>query len=84
MSDADTASHRHFLADECTFTNTVRLMRGHGCEVICIQEWGMAGASDAAVYQRVKEDEAVLVTTPNVASDRRKRSLQSAHHVFLG
>lgn len=82
MSDSDTASNRHFLADECTFTNTVRLMRGHGCEVIRIQELGMAGASDAAVYQRAKEDEAVLVTTDQGFGDVRTYS-PSEHHGII-
>jgi hypothetical protein len=40
-----------FLADECTFTQTVRMMRAAGCTVHRVQDLGMAGAPDAEVYQ---------------------------------
>ena len=57
MGDSDAAFGRQFLADECTFTNTVRRMRNCGCDVVRIQELGMAGTSDAAVYQQAQENE---------------------------
>ena len=38
-------------------------MRDLGCAVNRVQDLGMAGASDAAVFQKAQENEAVLVTT---------------------
>jgi hypothetical protein len=63
MAEDDDAESRSFLADECTFTRTVRRMRDLGCAVNRVQDLGMAGASDAAVFQKAQENEAVLVTT---------------------
>lgn len=40
-----------FLADECTFTKTVRRMEEAGCEVTRIQDLGLPGGSDAKVFQ---------------------------------
>jgi predicted nuclease of predicted toxin-antitoxin system len=82
MNDFDTASNRHFLADECTFTSTVRLMRDCGCDVVRIQELGMAGASDAAVYRQAQENEAVLVTTDQGFGDVRTYP-PSEHHGII-
>jgi predicted nuclease of predicted toxin-antitoxin system len=82
MRDADAASGRRFLADECTFTNTVRLMRDRGCAGVRIQEVGMAGASDAAVYQRAQENEEVLVTTDQGFGDVRTHP-PSEHHGII-
>ena len=82
MGDSDTAFGRQFLADECTFTNTVRRMRNRGCDVVRIQELGMAGASDTAVYQRAQENEAVLVTTDQGFGDVRTYP-PSEHHGII-
>jgi predicted nuclease of predicted toxin-antitoxin system len=60
-----------FLADECTFTQTVLLMRENGCDVKRVQDLGMSGSSDPAVFQTAQEIEAVLVTTDRGFGDVR-------------
>lgn len=40
-----------FLADECTFVQTVRLMRELSFEIQRIQELGMTGAEDDEVFE---------------------------------
>jgi predicted nuclease of predicted toxin-antitoxin system len=40
-----------FLADECLFTSTVRLLRDLGVPVQRVQELGMTGASDGEVFR---------------------------------
>lgn len=82
MDDPSTPAAAHFLADECTFARTVRLMRDRGCEVQRIQEMEMIGASDAGVYQRAQEDGAVLVTTDQGFGDVRTYP-PSAHHGII-
>ena len=46
-------------------------MRDLGCAVNRVQDLGMAGASDAAVFQKAQENEAVLVTTDRGFGDVR-------------
>ena len=50
MPKAEAKSKIKFLADECTFVQTVRLMRDLGCEVQRIQELGMSGASEHSTW----------------------------------
>jgi len=45
MPETKAKSKIKFLADECTFVQTVDLMRKLNCEVQGIQELGMNGAS---------------------------------------
>ena len=71
MAEDDDAEPRSFLADECTFTRTVRRMRDLGRAVNRVQDLGMAGASDATVFQKAQENEAVLVTTDRGFGDVR-------------
>ena len=71
MAEDDDAESRSFLADECTFTRTVRRMRDLGCAVNRVQDLEMAGASDAAVFRKAQENEAVLVTTDRGFGDVR-------------
>ena len=42
----------NFLADECTFVQTVLMMRNLGFEVQRIQELGIAGAEDSEVFNK--------------------------------
>jgi len=51
-----------FLADECTFVQTVRFMRNLGLEVYRIQELGMTGADDNKVFEKAQDLKAVLIT----------------------
>ena len=46
-------------------------MRDLGCAVNRVQDLGMAGASDATVFQKAQENEAVLVTTDRGFGDVR-------------
>ena len=57
-------------------------MRDCGCDVVRIQELGMAGASDAAVYRQAQENEAVLVTTDQGFGDVRTYP-PSEHHGII-
>ncbi len=51
-----------FLADECTFVQTVLLMRKLGFDVQRIQQLGMTGAEDDKVFEKAQELKVVLVT----------------------
>lgn len=72
-----------FLADECTFTQTVRLMRSEGCTVQRVQDLGMVGASDEAVSKTALEKEAVLVTTDRGFGDVRSYPPSSHHGIIV-
>ena len=72
-----------FLADECTFTKTVRMMRAAGCTVHRVQDLGMAGAPDAEVYQTALDKEAVLVTTDRGFGDVRSYPPSSHHGIIV-
>lgn len=72
-----------FLADECTFTQTVRMMRAAGCMVHRVQDLGMAGAPDAEVYQTALNKEAVLVTTDRGFGDIRSYPPSSHHGIIV-
>lgn len=72
-----------FLADECAFTQTVRMMRAAGCTVHRVQDLGMAGAPDAEVYQAALDKEAVLVTTDRGFGDIRSYPPSSHHGVIV-
>ena len=71
MTESSDASGPVFLADECTFTQTVRLMWDHGCEVVRVQDVNLSGAPDAEVFQAAQERNAVLVTTDRGFGDIR-------------
>jgi predicted nuclease of predicted toxin-antitoxin system len=55
-------SRSKFLADECTFLQTVRFMRALGFHVERTQDIGLQGAEDSAVLARAQETGAILVT----------------------
>lgn len=72
-----------FLADECTFTQTVRQMEETGCDVTRIQDLGLSGASDAQVFQKAQALGAVLVTTDRGFGDIRTYPPSSHHGIIL-
>ena len=72
-----------FLADECTFTKTVRRMEEAGCDVTRIQDLGLSGASDAKVLQKAKALGAVLVTTDRGFGDIWTYPPSSHHGIIL-
>jgi len=51
-----------FLADECVFVQTVRLIREFGFEIYRIQDLGINGAKDNKVLQKAQSLQAVLIT----------------------
>jgi predicted nuclease of predicted toxin-antitoxin system len=51
-----------FLADECVFVQTVRLVQECGFEIYRIQDLGMRGAKDNEVLQKAHSLQAVLIT----------------------
>jgi predicted nuclease of predicted toxin-antitoxin system len=66
-----------FLADECTFVQTVLLMRNLGLEVQRLQELGMAGLEDDRVFEKAQDLKAVLVTNDKGFGDIRQYPLTS-------
>jgi len=72
MPEMEAKSKTKFLADECTFIQTVRLMRELNCKVHRIQELGMKGASDLVVFRKAQEMGAVLVTNDKGFGDVRE------------
>lgn len=72
-----------FLADECTFTQTVRQMEETGCDVTRVQDLGVSGASDAEVFKKAKGLGAVLVTTDRGFGDIRTYPPSSHHGIIL-
>jgi predicted nuclease of predicted toxin-antitoxin system len=61
-----------FLADECTFVQTVLLMRKLGFDVQRIQQLGMTGAEDDKVFEKAQELKVVLVTNDKGFGDIRQ------------
>ena len=61
-----------FLADECTFVQTVLLMRNLGFDVQRIQELEMTGADDDKVFEKAKDLKVVLVTNDKGFGDIRQ------------
>ena len=60
-----------FLADENVFTATTQLMRDLGLQVERVQELGMIGSDDPAVYRKAQELNAVLLTNDHGFGDVR-------------
>jgi predicted nuclease of predicted toxin-antitoxin system len=83
MTESSDASGLVFLADECTFTQTVRLIRDHGCEVVRVQDVDLSGVPDAEVFQAAQERNAVLVTTDRGFGDIRTYPPSSHHGIIV-
>ena len=83
MAETNAKSKIKFLADECTFVQTVRLMRDLGCDVQRIQELGMSGADDHTVFRKAQEMGAVLVTNDKGFGDVRDFPPSSHHGVIV-
>jgi predicted nuclease of predicted toxin-antitoxin system len=58
-----------FLADECVFFNTVKLMREKNLEVISIQELNLTGIKDSEVLNKAQELDAILITNDKDFTD---------------
>ena len=69
-----------FLADECTFIQTVRLMRKLGFQVKRIQDLGMIGAKDSDIFTKAQEIKATLVTNDKGFGDIRGLIHLTSHH----
>ncbi len=72
-----------FLADECVFTATVRLMRSLGLQVQRLQELGMTGMKDPHVFQKAQQLQAVLVTNDQGFGDVRTYPPSSHYGVIV-
>ena len=72
-----------FLADECTFIQTVRLMRKLGFQVERTQDLGMIGAEDPDIFAKAQEIEAILVTNDKGFGDIRAYPPCSHHGVIV-
>ena len=72
-----------FLADECTFTSTVNLIRDLGLPVQRIQELGMIGAEDTDVFTKAQELQATLVTNDQGFGDVRTYPPSTHHGVIV-
>jgi len=60
-----------FLADECTFNRTIKLLRESGYKVHTLDDFNLLGAKDPVVFQKAKELEAVLITNDQGFGDIR-------------
>jgi predicted nuclease of predicted toxin-antitoxin system len=72
-----------FLADECLFTSTVRLLRDLGVPVQRVQELGMTGASDGEVFRKAQQLQATLVTNDQGFGDIRAYPPSSHHGIIV-
>lgn len=72
-----------FLADECTFVQTVRLVRDLGFEIQRIQELGMTGVEDDEVFKKAQNLEAVLLTNDKGFGDIRQYPPSSHYGVIV-
>jgi predicted nuclease of predicted toxin-antitoxin system len=72
-----------FLADECTFTRTVRRMKRLGWEVERVQNLGLEGAPDEEVFRTAQDRGAVLVTTDKGFGDVRSYPPSSHRGVIV-
>lgn len=68
-----------FLADECAFIETVRLMRELGFQVERIQDLGMIGAKDSDIFAKAQETKTILITNDKGFGDIRAYP-PSSHH----
>ncbi len=60
-----------FLADECTFNRTIKLLRESGYKVHTLDDFNLLGAKDPVVFQKARELEAVLITNDQGFGDIR-------------
>jgi len=60
-----------FLADECTFASTVRLLRKLGFYVQRVQELNLVGAEDGEIFEKAQQLQAVLITNDRGFEDVR-------------
>lgn len=74
---------KKFLADECTFGLTVHLLRNLGYDVVRIQEPGMAGSPDEAVYAKANELRATLITNDHGFADIRQYPPSSSKGIIV-
>jgi len=58
-----------FLADECVFFNSIKLVRDMGFEVTTIAELGLSGIDDREVISKAQKVNAVLITNDKGFSD---------------
>ncbi len=58
-----------FLADECVFFNSIKLVRHMGFEVTTIAELGLSGIDDREVISKAQKVNAVLITNDKGFSD---------------
>lgn len=72
-----------FLADECTFVQTVRLMQELGFQVERIQDLGMIGAEDSDTFAKAQETKTILITNDKSFGDIRAYPPSSHHGVIV-
>lgn len=61
----------NFLADECTYTETIEFVRGLGFDVIRIQDLGLREAPDPVIFAKAQELGRVLLTNDQGFADIR-------------
>ena len=76
-------SKTKFLADECTFFQTVQLIKKLGFDVERIQDLGMTGARDSDVFAKVQEKKAILITNDRGFGDIRTYPPSSHYGVIV-
>ena len=76
-------SKPRFLADECTFAQTVRLIQELGFRVERIQDLGMIGAEDSQIFAKAQEMKATLITNDRGFGNIRAYPPSSHHGVIV-
>ena len=74
---------RKFLADECVFTQTVRLLENWGYEIVRVQDLGMTGASDSEIFRKAVSLQIPLVTNDKGFADLRRYPLSDHYGIIV-
>ena len=72
-----------FLADECVFIQTVRLLKEWGFQVIRVQDLGMIGAPDSEVFKKAISLKVPLLTNDKGFADLRRYPLSDHYGVIV-
>ena len=72
-----------FLADECVFAQTVKLLKEWGYEVLKVQDLGMTGASDREVFKKAVSLQVPLVTNDKGFADLRRYPLSNHYGIIV-
>ena len=72
-----------FLAGECVFIQTVRLLKEWGFQVVRVQYLGMTGAPDSEVFKKAISLKVPLLTNDKGFADLRRYPLSDHYRVIV-